>query len=397
MKKRKTARHLKSPKFSVCVIARNEQKTLPRLVASLNEFQKRGGEIIVLDTGSKDATAEIARNLGCRVVEVGEKFKITITEGEAEKINAAFIVKGEEHIVKADDTLFDFASARNYAATFSSRDMIAMPDCDEIYTRLDIDAINEAIKCGYTQFEYDFIYAHDDDGNPTVQFKHSKFYNRKNQEWKGVIHEVLSGASNLLKLEAPIIKLEHYQNVETNRGGYLVGLAYDYARDQDNDRNAHYFARELYYCGRYRSAIALFRKHIQMGRWPTEASQSWVYIGDCFMALGERSKGLMAYAAAYDLEPNRREPLMRIAELYYRERKYQQALTYAMAALQITGIDCYANYQPYYSYLPHEIMYDALYNLGFKNRAHSHYTEALRLYPQSTKIKEDAVFFKDIA
>ena len=36
---------MKKPKFSVALIARNEEETLPRLVGSLKEFQERGGQI----------------------------------------------------------------------------------------------------------------------------------------------------------------------------------------------------------------------------------------------------------------------------------------------------------------------------------------------------------------
>jgi hypothetical protein len=39
--------------------------------------------------------------------------------------------------------------------------MIAMPDCDEIYTKLDIDVINEHIKNNAEQFEYEFVFSHD--------------------------------------------------------------------------------------------------------------------------------------------------------------------------------------------------------------------------------------------
>jgi hypothetical protein len=47
--------------------------------------------------------------------------------------------------VKSGDSLFDFASARNYIAQFAKNDMLATPDCDEIYTRFDIAKINNAI------------------------------------------------------------------------------------------------------------------------------------------------------------------------------------------------------------------------------------------------------------
>jgi len=131
--------------FSCCLIAKNEERTLPRLVESLKEFKNRGGEIILVDTGSVDNTVKLARDLGCKVTEVGDKFITTIDKDLAEKINKRFIVKGEEPIVKEGDRLFDFASARNYSVSLASNDMICTLDADEAYTVFDIDKIEQFI------------------------------------------------------------------------------------------------------------------------------------------------------------------------------------------------------------------------------------------------------------
>lgn len=379
------------PLFTIALIARNEAKTLPKLVVSLHEFQKRGGEILLCDTGSTDGTAEIARELGCTVHEVGEKFLVNLTEEMAEEINKKFIVEGEAPIVKAGDRIFDFASARNYIADFSSTDFVANPDCDEIYTTLDIDMIDERISNGAEQFEYDFVYAHDDDGNPTIQFKHSKFYDRKKMKWVGVVHEVLQGYAKMEYLPPTIIKLEHWQNPETNRSQYLTGLAYDCFIHPENDRNAHYFGRELMYRNRFKSAIEHFKKHIEMKKWPTEAAQSMTYIGDCLMYLGRPEEAFGWYIQSFNHEPNRREPLMKLAEYFKQKGKWQQAVSFALAALDVKGINYYSNYQPYYEEIPHEILYLGYWYLGNKEKSKEHFMIASKFSPE--KYKNDAEFF----
>lgn len=182
---------MQKPKFSLALIARNEALTLPRLVGSLKEFQERGGDIWVLDTGSTDNTIEVARDLGCHVEAVGAKFLINIDEELADKINSKFIIEGEAPVVKAGESLFDFASARNYISTFPECDMLATPDCDEIFTKFDIDKLDEVIAGGAEQLEYEFVFSHDASGNPVIKFRHCKFYNRNKLEWKGIIHEIL--------------------------------------------------------------------------------------------------------------------------------------------------------------------------------------------------------------
>ena len=76
--------------FSICVIAKNEAKTLPNLVASVKKYMDEDGlEINVLDTGSTDGTPEIARSLGCRVDEVGTEFLTVLDDEIIAKIKAA--------------------------------------------------------------------------------------------------------------------------------------------------------------------------------------------------------------------------------------------------------------------------------------------------------------------
>lgn len=380
-------------KFSIVLIARNESKTLPRLIFSLKEFQQQEGEIILLDTGSTDNTAEIARSLGCIVHEVGDKFRIIIDKKTADQINQKYIIDGEEPIIKEEDSLFDYSSARNYAASLASNDMIAMPDCDEIYTKLDLDKINKIIESGIQQLEYQFVFAHDNTGKPLIQFLHCKFYNRIVMKWTGTIHEVLSGNANRQYLDESIIKLEHYQNVETNRNGYLVGLALDCFNDPHNDRNAHYFARELMYKNRFKSAIEQFKIHIAMDKWPEERSQSAMHIGECYMYLGNPDESFKWYFKSVDICPNRREPFMKIAEHYFKLNAPKHTILYAEAALLITETSFYSNYQPYYTNLPHELLYWAYWWIGNKEKSKEHYNIAYSMQPTNPKYMEDRKFY----
>jgi glycosyltransferase involved in cell wall biosynthesis len=73
----------------VVVPARNEEKLLPRLLDSVDiaRNQYRHGaeevEVVVADNVSTDATASIARGLGCRVVQVAERRIASVRNGGA--------------------------------------------------------------------------------------------------------------------------------------------------------------------------------------------------------------------------------------------------------------------------------------------------------------------------
>jgi glycosyltransferase involved in cell wall biosynthesis len=83
------------PTLSVTIIAKNEERNLPRLLASVREI---ADEIIVTDTGSTDRTIEIAREFGARVAQFS--------------------------------WIDDFSAAHNYCNSLATCDWLFMLDCD---------------------------------------------------------------------------------------------------------------------------------------------------------------------------------------------------------------------------------------------------------------------------
>lgn len=86
-------------KISACVIVRNEEQNLPRWLSSMRVF---ADEMIVVDTGSTDATVEIARAGGAAVYYF--------------------------------DWINDFAAAKNFALDCASGDWVVFTDADEYFT-----------------------------------------------------------------------------------------------------------------------------------------------------------------------------------------------------------------------------------------------------------------------
>lgn len=385
---------MEKPLWATVLITRNEEAVIARAMESLKEFRERGGQVVVCDTGSTDKTAEIARSYGCTVEEVGDRFVTIIDKKMADEINSHFIVGDEESILKEGDRIFNFSAARNYAASLASCDMISMMDADEVFTKLDIDAINAKIREGYTGFEYHFIFNHDAYGNPGISFTQSKFYSKAKQAWTNYVHEVLSGQVRTIYLPQNIFLLEHYQNLATNRSGYLRGLAYDCYRNPDNDRNSHYFAREMMYCGRYRSAIKEFERHIAMNRWQAEKSQSVVFMGQCHSFLGENEKAVDCYQKAYQIEKGRREPFWRLMEHYNALNEPERVVAYGEAALTIPYSGFYADDMATYTNLVHERLYIAYWQIGDREKSREHFYKAWKHQPLNAKYLYDLRFYR---
>lgn len=303
------------PKFSIVAIAKNEANTLPKLFGSIQEFLSRGGEFVLLDTGSTDNTVEIAKKGGAVVHEVGEKFITIIDEQTAKAINDRFVVDDEKPIVSTGNKLFDFAAARNYVTSLAKNDFVVTLDCDEAYSVFNIDRINELIEQGVDQIEYQFVFAHDPQGRPVIQFVQSKAFDRRKVQWSGIVHEVLSGATNIRYLDESAIKLEHWQEQgKEHRGNYLVGLSLDTLQNPSKDRQSHYLGRELLWTNRPKSAIKELERHITMGGWPAERAQSMIHIAECYGRLNDSDAQIQWLTKAYALDSARREALIQLAD-----------------------------------------------------------------------------------
>jgi glycosyltransferase involved in cell wall biosynthesis len=382
--------------FSFCLIARNEDQTLPRLLKSLEHFKAQGGKVYVLDTGSTDNTVQVAKDWGCHVVEVGDKFIIKIDKQLTSQINKTHCVKGDLSIIKEGDKQFDYSSARNYIAGFSDTNFIFTPDCDEIFTSFDIDEISKLIDKGVEQLEYNFVFSHNEDGSPAIQFMHCKAYDKTKLKWVGIIHEVLQGNAVRHYVEEDIIKLEHYQNPATNRSHYLRGLALDVNKNPLNDRNSHYFGRELFYTGRYKSAIQELKRHLAIGTWPAEKAQSMIFLGDCYGNLNLPEIQVEWYNKAIYTDSTRREAFIRLSEFYSHNKNWQASICYAKAALEIPYSGFYANNMYHYTEAPHKLLYLGYGWTGQIDKAKIHNKKCIDYNPINTEYLRDYSYYNTL-
>ncbi len=380
------------PLFSIVLITKNEANVLQRALYSLQHFRERGGEIVILDTGSTDRTVEIAKQNNC-VVHVSTAFTNVLEEQYIDIINA-FAVGNEEPLVQHGDVVFDFAKARNHVTSLAKNDFVFTLDADEVYSVLNIDRINELITEGYEHFEYSFTYSFDQWGKPLVKFNQSKAFDRRKMKWNGIVHETLEGTAKSVYLDESVVKLDHHQEFgKTHRSNYLKGLAYSVLLEPENDRNRHYFGRELMYSGRYKSAIIQLRLHTEMNKWNAEKAQSFIFMGDCYGNINDADKQLQFYHKAFNADSNRRESLIKIAYYYLFYNNWQAAICFAKAALEIPMNEFYGNEIRHYTDSPHSVLYKGYGWLGNIPKAQEHIEMCLKYEPYSLEYLRDTKFY----
>lgn len=223
------------PSISVCMIVRDEEANLPRALTSVLGI---ADEIIVVDTGSRDASPEIARSFGARV----------------------------DHFAWRDD----FAAARNHALSLATEAWILILDADEALG----DSFRRAVRGVLRSTTAGGLYSPlvniqegsaDQRRDPVLRL----FRNKPQHRFRGRVHEqvaaaIVQGGGQIV--EAPQLEILHfgYTPEENLRKGRhernlrLLRLAH--REEPDNAMYWHYLGTAHIHLDELREAEAWLRR-----------------------------------------------------------------------------------------------------------------------------------------
>jgi tetratricopeptide (TPR) repeat protein len=228
-------------RISLCLIARDEAALLPGCLASV---EGAVDELVVVDTGSRDDTAALARAAGARVIE----------------------------LPWADD----FSAPRNAAARAATGDFVLVLDADERLAPGAASGIRAAVRQG--GFDVGFLRVHNAArvdapagdvvsgaarlGGPGLLPRLVR--RTPDLEWRGVVHESVADwwvrrGRRGLQVDADIVHLGAVASLREERGKRernLRLLERRVAEDPGDANAAGYLALELYQAGRLEEAAA---------------------------------------------------------------------------------------------------------------------------------------------
>ncbi len=191
--------------LSLCMIVRDEEEMLPRSLAAAREAVD---EIVVVDTGSTDASVEIARSFGARVVE--------------------------------REWTGSFAEARNASFEAATGDWLLYLDADEVLVAEDAPLLRELTGRTWREAFY-LVETHHTgelgDGTAVTHNALRLFRNRPQYRFEGRIHEQVAHrlpAGQPERIEPTRVRIDHY--------GYL-GAVRD--RREKSRRNIELLRRQL--------------------------------------------------------------------------------------------------------------------------------------------------------
>ncbi len=167
--------------LSLCMIVRDEQEMLPRCLAAVADAVD---EIVIVDTGSRDGTMEIARSFGAKLIE--------------------------------REWTGSFAEARNVSFDAASGDWIMYLDADEVLVREDAPLLRSLTARTWREAFYlsETNYTGELEAGTAVTHNALRvFRNRPEYRFEGRLHEQIA---NRLpgylpeRLEATAVRVEHY-------------------------------------------------------------------------------------------------------------------------------------------------------------------------------------------
>jgi glycosyltransferase involved in cell wall biosynthesis len=342
-------------KIAVYTIAKNEENFVKRWYESCKEADY----IFILDTGSNDNTVKIAKDLGIHVnIKVIDPWRFDVARNEA---------------------LNNIPENINYC--------IAL-DMDEILLPGWRKELEKAYKNKITRPRYEYTWSWKEDGFPGLIYGGDKIHSRHDYVWKHPVHEVLICQKKEIQGWYDI-KIHHFPDSTKPRSQYLPLLELSVREDPQDDRNAYYYARELFYYNQYEKASEEFKRHLSLPRavWKPERASSMRFLGKI-----ENSEEWFLKAAAE--APERREPWFDLTTYHYNNQNWLECLTYAERTLSIKEKPLeYLCEENAWGYMPHDFAAISAYNVGLYEKAREHGENAIKLNTQDERLQANMEWY----
>lgn len=297
--------------MKVCVyaISKNESQFARRWYESMKEAD----DVVVLDTGSTDGTAEILKNLGAVV---------------------------ETRVI--DPWRFDKARNESMKLIPADADICVCTDLDEVFRPGWRKALESQWKPGTQRARYRYVWNFQPDGSEGTVLWPDKIHAGKGYQWIYPVHEVLARKDGRAERADEVVflrgvNLDHRADPSKSRAQYLPLLELSAMENPDDARAMHYLGREYMFHGMWEQCISALTAHLQMpsANWREERCASYRFIARALRKLGRNEEAREMLYRAVSEAPRLREPYYEFALLLLDEGNYCGAKFMAEQALAI--------------------------------------------------------------
>lgn len=334
--------------LSVAIIAKDEEKVISKCLESVKSI---ADEIIVVDTGSKDRTKNIALEYTDKVYDY--KWKN------------------------------DFSDARNFSFEKCTKEWILWIDCDDIILPIDQEKIKnldftdkEIIICKY-------CYSHDEFGVVECVVERERIIKRSlGLKWQKSIHEYLPLNG---KCSREDIEIHHYKKSGSSERNLAI-LKEIIKKDLD-PRNFYYLGKELADFGKLEEAIENLKIFVKKNGWWEDIFIAYQIISKCYLALKNEEEFFKNIFKSIQIEPRRAEPHYDLAEFYINKNDWKKAIHYFEICLNIKRPkDLMSTYYPqYYTWKPALSLCVCYNNIGDIKKSYEYNELFLKYRPNDSR------------
>ena len=315
--------------LSLAMIVRDAEPTLARVLKCVTGLCD---ELVIVDTGSKDLSKEIAAQMGAKVFDFG--------------------------------WIDDFSAARNCSFEHCTGDWIMWLDADDVISQSSLMRLSE-IKNQHLSDAIDAVcipYQCVFDANNRCEltlYRERLLRRRAALRWKYPVHECLTvlPEHSLFFHDAFI---EHRPNQQSRAAKVpdrnLKIIENALSNGALAQRMLFYYGNELFEHGRFEESIAAYEHFLTLAGRPWERYWAIRSISKCCAELNQLEQALRWGLMAVEEQPERAEALNDVGMIHYKQNRFLEAIPYFLAATkfpkpQLTFVEDF-----HYEWLPYDYL-----------------------------------------
>lgn len=289
------------PTISLCMIVKDEEMNIARCLDSVANLVD---EIIIVDTGSKDQTVEIASKYTSKV-----------------------------YSYLWND---DFSDARNYSFSKASMDYCMWMDADDILENTEKEKflqLKETLSPDVDIVMMKYHTAFDEAGKPSFSYFRERWIrNCSKYRWVGAVHEVIPPSGSIVYSDIAVShKKIKVQDPDRNLNIYRKVLAEGKHLEA---RQQYYYGRELYYHKQYEEAVVVLEEFLLSEEgWIENKIEACLVCANCYNHLEKEQSALNALLRSMSYDMPRAEICCEIGKYFLDHGNYSIAAYWYETAL----------------------------------------------------------------
>lgn len=356
------------PTLSLAMIVKDEERNLGKCLGSV---QGCFDEIVIVDTGSRDRTKEIAQSFGV--------------------------------VIHDFEWIDDFAAARNFAFSKATCDFVMWLDADDILKPEDRKRLQDLrYKLGDVDaYAMRYDTARDEFGNCTQFFFRERIVRNTGQaKWAAPIHECLiipkewkHAVTNVTVTHDPSA-----EDIAHDPGRNIRLLRKAVEKYPEDKRLKFYLARELAHTGTgIQEAIERFQEYLKLDDWHENRVNAWLYLGISYWKNKEEEKAIESCMKGIQLDPRWAEYYTTIGQIYYDRKDWQKAIHWFEAATRCKLPDSWGFIlQDNYTWVPWDRLCVAYWQVGERHQSYQANEKALKYRPKDARLISNREVMRDI-